>query len=54
VDNEFIKKTIEVWQPYFVEKELRADDATEIISTTTALLDLLNEWAQYAKGDKQL
>ena len=44
VDKKFIDKTIEVWQPYCPDTELKADDAMEMISNITGFFRLLETW----------
>ncbi|MHC4122427.1 MAG: hypothetical protein ACYSSI_02545 [Planctomycetota bacterium] len=42
IDNEFLDKTIEHWQPFYKER-LSREDAREIIENVCSLFDLLNE-----------
>lgn len=42
IDDDFLDKTIQVWQPYTREK-LTREDAREIIQNVCDLFDLLNQ-----------
>jgi len=50
LNDSFLKRTVDMWQPYS-EKKLSEEDAREIIRNLAGFLDLLAEWD---RRDKQL
>lgn len=42
MDKEFLKKTVEFWQPYYQQK-LTEEDARVIVTNISLFFDLLNE-----------
>ena len=50
-DEVFIRRTIEVWQPYY-KRSLTKDDAEEIIRNVGNLLELLERWGREEAEEK--
>lgn len=52
LNDSFLKKTIEVWQPHSREK-LTEDDAREIIRNISGLFDTLASWDKKSKDSEE-
>ncbi len=43
LDNNFLLKTVEVWQPYY-DRKLTTEDAREIATNLVEFFNILVEW----------